>query len=166
MLSKIQTDTHLSGRLLDQGTRSGSATNRVSSNLCALHSTSSAYHSSPLPSRANRRIFNRLECSANLPRRLANFLRISKVDTPVNRALRFLLTAQPDPFISLRGSKEPKGHPARAKTARQPTHSHSATKLKITKRPFSRGALSSFANSKTHRQRVRLRLPSTAVAWV
>ena len=116
MLSKIQTDTHLSGRLLDQGTRSGRATNRVSSNLCALFEAPlQSTTLTPFTSGAKRRIFNRLQRFNSLPRCLANFLRISNFSASVNRALHFSRSKSPNPFISLRGSKEPQDHSARAK---------------------------------------------------
>jgi hypothetical protein len=135
MLSKIQTDTRLSGRLLDQGTRLGRATNRVSSNLCALHSTSLAYHACSFLSRAKRRIFNRLQRFDSLPRCLANFLRISNFDIRVNLASYFLLSKSPSPFISLRGSKEPQGSSARAKL-RVNLLIRTTQKSKTSKRPF------------------------------
>jgi hypothetical protein len=97
MLSKIQTDTRLSGRLLDQGTRLGRATNRVSSNLCALHSTSLAYHACSFLSRAKRSIFNRLQRFDSLPRCLANFLRISNFSSSVNLTLHFPRSNRPIP---------------------------------------------------------------------
>jgi hypothetical protein len=50
-----------------------------------------------------------------LPRCLANFLRISNFSSSVNRALHFPYSKSPNPFISLRGSKELEGHSARAK---------------------------------------------------
>ena len=100
------------------------------------YSTSSAYHSRSFFSRANRRIFNRLERSANSLRYLANFLRISNFDIRVNRASRFLLARNnPNPFISLRGSKELQGHPTRAKPLVN-LLIRTAQKLKITKRPI------------------------------
>jgi hypothetical protein len=47
----------------------------------------------------------------------------------------FFSSENPNPFISLRGSKEPQGHPARAKTARQPII-RTAQNSKTTKRPI------------------------------
>ena len=168
MLSKIQTNTRLSGRLLDQGTRSGRATTVCPRTCVRLWSTSSAYHSRSFHSRANRRIFNRLECSANFPRYLANSLRISNFYSRVNQASRLLLTNNPNPFISLRGSKELARPFSKSKTARQPTHSHSAKNQNNQTTTSGRGALSSSVQPAKNRSKQldRSSLPSTAVTWV
>jgi len=118
----------------------------VSSNLCALHSTSSVYHSRSFFSRANRRVFNRLERFSKLTEVFGELSKNIELSTFLS-TLRFayFLPANPNPFISLRGSKEPQGHPTRAKPLVN-LLIRTAQKLKITKRPFGRGALSSSKN--------------------
>ena len=140
----------------------------MSSNLCALLSTSSVYHSNSLPARANRRTFNRLERLRPSPRWVANFLRISNFYSYVNRASHLLLTNDPNPFISLRGSKELARPFSKSKTARQPTHSHSAKNQNNQTTTSGRGALSSSVQPAKNRSKQldRSSLPSTAVTWV
>ena len=135
MLSKIQTDTRLSGRLLDQGLNRASP-RLVSSNLCALHSTFSVYHARSLLARAKRLIFKRLQRLPETRRRLANFLRISNFSDRVNLPPRLSLAQSPNPFISLRGSKEPSSDPAGAKPQLKPFIRTAQNPKETSKRPI------------------------------
>ena len=158
MLSKIQTDTRLSGRLLDQGLR------RAKPLPCVLELVCASQHLFSLPpiSASNRRVFNRLDRISVSPRCLANFLRISNFDTRVNQAF----SLSPDPTACSPSSLSEVARKLRpfskSKIAHQPTHSHCAKNSKNRNGHLGRGALSS---SKTHPQRERLRLSSTAVTW-
>jgi hypothetical protein len=109
------------------------------------------------------RIFNRLARSSVPPRCLANFLRISNFDTRVNLASHLHPAQQPHSFISLRGSKEPSGHQARAKPQANRLI-RTAQNSKTSIRPFR--PRSTQLLKITHPQRERLGLPSTAVTWV